>query len=110
LWLWHWPNVALNIYPGGMSTERFVPRGPGNVDLVLDYYFPEDASDDERRARTLEASFEVTAEDRQICEIVQRNLEAGIYRDGVLSPKHELGVAAFQQLVLDAIGQEVDRA
>ena len=27
VWLWRYPNLALNIYPGGMNVERFVPVG-----------------------------------------------------------------------------------
>jgi len=38
-------------------------------------------------------------EDAAICEAVQRNLDAGVYNGGVLSPKHEQGVALFQRLV-----------
>ena len=34
-----------------------------------------------------------------ITEAVQRNLNAGIYEHGRLSPKHERGVAHFQCLV-----------
>jgi len=46
----------------------------------------------------------VTAQDKQVCEEVQRNLSAGIYRGGVLSPKHEQGVAWFQARVAQAHG------
>jgi choline monooxygenase len=41
----------------------------------------------------------VTAEDKWICERVQENLAAGAYESGVLSPKHENGVAWFQAKV-----------
>jgi len=40
----------------------------------------------------------------QVCQEVQRNLEAGIYRGGVLSPKHEAGVAWFQDRIVAAHG------
>ena len=42
-------------------------------------------------------------EDRLICEAVQRRLSSGAYTSGVLSPRHERGVAAFQQLVREAL-------
>ena len=44
----------------------------------------------------------VTAQDKQICEAVRRNLDAGIYRGGVLSPKHEASVAWFQDRIVDS--------
>jgi choline monooxygenase len=34
---------------------------------------------------------------------VQRNLEAGVYDRGRLSPRHEGGVAAFQRWVREAV-------
>jgi choline monooxygenase len=46
----------------------------------------------------------IMAEDTTICEAVQRRLESGAYDSGVLSPRHEHGVAAFQRLVRVAVG------
>ena len=34
-------------------------------------------------------------------DILQRNLDAGIYRRGRLSPKHEQGVALFQRRIAE---------
>jgi choline monooxygenase len=51
-----------------------------------------------------EASDRVTAQDLAVCEEVQRNLMAGVYTGGVLSPKHEHGVAWFQARLAEAHG------
>jgi choline monooxygenase len=48
-------------------------------------------------------STEVTNEDIEICEVVQRNLDSGVYHEGWLSPRHETGVAAFQRWVREAV-------
>ena len=71
----------------------------------LDYLFlfSEDA-DEAEIERQIAASLVTTKEDIEICEAVQRNLDAGIYQTGRLSPKHEMGVAWFQKQVLRAIG------
>ena len=45
----------------------------------------------------------VTMEDVQICEAVQKNLEAGVYTAGRLSPRKEGGVHYFQSLVRNAM-------
>jgi choline monooxygenase len=50
-------------------------------------------------------SVAILDEDRAICEAVQRNLASGLARPGVLSPKHEAGVALVQALVADALGR-----
>lgn len=101
LWLWRYPNLALNIYPGGMNVERFVPDGPRRTLVVYDYFFRDLANpanaDVERMGR------EVLAEDRAICEAVQRNLEVGVYSAGVLSPRHENGLAAFHEWLAESL-------
>ena len=45
-------------------------------------------------------------EDLAICEAVQRNLEAGVYRAGVISAEREPGTAFFQRLVREALDGE----
>ena len=103
-WLWRWPNLALNLYPDGMNVERYEPLGPGRTRLVYDYFFrdldgPAAAGNEE----VVRVSSQITAEDVRICEAVQRNLEAGVYTAGRLSPRHEGGVFAFQRLVRAAV-------
>ena len=51
------------------------------------------------------ASEVTTIEDIAITEAVQRNLDAGIYATGRLSPKHEQGVAWFQSEITRALGR-----
>jgi choline monooxygenase len=99
-WLWRWPNLAVNLYAGGMSVERWFPAGPTTCRLVLDYWFA-DTSDEamERNRLDIEGSTTLCLEDQRICEAVQRNLEAGQYDTGLLSPRHEDGVGAFHDLV-----------
>jgi choline monooxygenase len=102
VWLWRHPNLALNVYPDGMNVERFLPDGPTRTRIVYWYFFAPDAS-----PAAVEASRKLSAslmdEDRAICEAVQRNLDAGVYERGPLSPRHESGVAAFQRWVRDAV-------
>jgi choline monooxygenase len=49
-------------------------------------------------------SHRVTGQDKQICEEVHRNLCAGIYQGGVLSPKHEQSIAWFQDRIAQSVG------
>jgi choline monooxygenase len=103
-WLWRFPNLALNLYPEGMTVERFLPLGPRRTRIVYDYFFRDlspaaQAANDE----IVRLSVEVLGEDRAICETVQRNLESGAYDTGRLSPRHENGVAYLQALVREAV-------
>jgi choline monooxygenase len=49
-------------------------------------------------------SKQIAEEDIGVCESVQRNMEAGVYTTGVLSPLQEGHIAAIQRLVRDAVG------
>ncbi len=102
-WAWLWPNLAINTYRHGYMVERMTATGPEETRLDYFYFF-----DPARTAELVDmfaVSDRVTAQDKQVCEEVQRNLRTGIYRGGVLSPKHEQGVAWFQARVAEAHGE-----
>lgn len=97
-WLWRWPNLALNLYPGAMNVEHWEPLAPGRCVLRYSYAFADPGAGDEID-EVVRVSAEITAEDAAICEAVQRNLESGAYEAGWLSPKHEGALAAFGRWV-----------
>jgi choline monooxygenase len=101
-WLWRWPNLALNLYPGGMCVERYDPLTHSDTRLRYSYAFA-DPTATTANDEAVRLSSEVTLEDVDICEAVQRNLDSGIYVEGWLSPRHESGVAAFQRWVREAV-------
>ena len=104
LWAFVLPNLGVNVYGHGLMMERMVPLGIGGTRLIYDFYLtPEAAANVAERTRILGTSGTVTAEDKWICERVQANIDAGVYEAGVLSPKHEVGVAWFQRFVASAI-------
>jgi choline monooxygenase len=102
LWAWLWPNLAINTYRHGFMVERMTPIGPAETQLDYFYYF--DPAKTAELAAMFVVSDRVTAQDKQVCEEVRRNLEAGVYREGVLSPKHERSVEWFQARVAEADG------
>jgi choline monooxygenase len=101
-WLWRWPNLALNLYPDGMCIERYDPLSPTSTRLRYTYAFA-DPSATAANDDVMRMSGEVTREDIEICEAVQRNLDSGVYHEGWLSPRHEGGLAAFQGWVRSAV-------
>ena len=100
-WLFRWPNLALNLYPDGMNVERILPNGPERTTIVYTYWFCEPGSAGAKESERL--SMLLMDEDKAMCEEVQRNLDAGVYDAGVLSPRHEAGVAQFQSLWRSAL-------
>ncbi|MGH6879192.1 MAG: aromatic ring-hydroxylating oxygenase subunit alpha [Rhizomicrobium sp.] len=105
LWAWMWPCLGVNVYANGLMMERMWPLDHVRTRLDYLYFFPPGAGEAGQQAAM--ASSEVTtAEDIAITEAVQRNLDAGIYDRGRLSPKHEEAVALFQRLVTGALALE----
>jgi len=102
-WAWLWPNLALNTYRHGFMVERMTPVGP--QETQLDYFYFFDPARTAELAEMFVVSDRVTAQDKQICEEVRRNLDAGVYRGGVLSPKHEQALSWFQGRVAEAYAE-----
>ena len=98
VWAFALPHLGFNSYgDDGLMMERMVPMGLSSTRLIYDYYLPPAiAANAQAVQRILSTSAIVTAEDKSICEKVQVNIDAGIYDQGVLSPKHEAGVGWFQ--------------
>ncbi|NOT42246.1 MAG: Rieske 2Fe-2S domain-containing protein [Alphaproteobacteria bacterium] len=104
LWAFVLPGLGINVYEHGLMMERMVPLGLSGTRLIYDFYLaPEAAADPIKRQQVISTSAIVTAEDKWICERVQANIDAGVYQAGVLSPKHEAGVAWFQAFVAGAL-------
>jgi len=105
LWAWLWPNLGVNVYgeDQGVMIERIAPMGHQATRLDYVYLTP---GGKPVGPETLEMSDAVLAEDLGIVEQVQANLDAGVYRTGRLSPRHEQAVAAFQEFVAEALTSE----
>ena len=103
LWVFRYPNLAINVYPDAMNVERIVPLSTTRTKIIYDY-FAVDTSDDSV-APMLEMSNVTLDEDQRIAEAVQVNLASGAYRSGTLSPKHEQGLAWFQSRVRASVSE-----
>ena len=93
---WLYPSFAFNVVPGGWAVERWLPRGHHEIDLFFEYFFQPDAPDIDRIHAMNET---VAEEDVRICEAVQRNLESGVYSEGLLSPKWEEPLLVFHDMI-----------
>jgi choline monooxygenase len=101
LWAWVWPNLEFTFHRGVLCIEHIRPLSPDST-LLWHLYLhePEDPGVDAAHI----TSERVTDEDAWMCERVQENIDAGVYRGGPLSPTHETAVAWFQERVARLIG------
>jgi len=105
LYFYRFPYLMLNLYDWGSSIATVEPLGAGRIRHINWYFFqdvsPEKAEDNRRSA---DWSGQIVTEDLDMLLGVQRNLNAGIYDRGPLSPKYEHAVKAFQDMVREALG------
>jgi choline monooxygenase len=100
LWAWVWPNLGLCVYRGVLLIEHMRPDGPDRT--IIDHIFLHEPEDPGVDAAMMNAE-RITEEDKWVSERVQQNLDAGVYKRGVLSPLHEGAVAWFQNRVAQAL-------
>lgn len=103
-WLWMWPNWTLSLFGGGMNTSRINPVAVDRT--VQDYWFwfaDTSEAGAAARAASRDGTMAVVAEDAGVCADTQANYAGGNYRPGPLSPRHEAGVAWFQDRVAAAL-------
>lgn len=103
-WLWMWPNWTLSLFDGGMNTSRINPLGPERTELIYHFYFADTSeATRDRRADTIARNIAVVEEDFGICIETQKNYQTGGYTPGPLSPRHEQGVAWFQDRIRETL-------
>jgi choline monooxygenase len=100
LYFYRFPYLMMSFYDWGSSLATVEPLGSGRI-RHINWYMFQDVSPERAEANRQSAdwSAEIVTEDFNIVRGVQRNLEAGVYLQGPLSPRHEHAVLAFQQMV-----------
>jgi phenylpropionate dioxygenase-like ring-hydroxylating dioxygenase large terminal subunit len=101
---WIWPVTKLYAMPGAqnLAVGPVSPLGPERTSAYLDYYFAEDATDEEI-AELIAFDDQVGLEDRALVESVQAGVRSGLLDEGRLMPESERLLAHFQGLVREAL-------
>ena len=99
---WRFPNFTFNSYPDGVSFVRMEPVGHAQTRLVYQFWTPDGAGTAELEAVAAYGT-QLAEEDIGIVEVVQQNLNAGVYERGPLSPRHENGLYHFHEMVRAAV-------
>ncbi|KAF2768111.1 ISP domain-containing protein [Teratosphaeria nubilosa] len=96
------PNVSTNITPAFMMIQRFVPSGPTTSSMQYQV-FRNKHSSDEQFDTVNQIYKRVMSEDKYLCDLAQKNLQAGVFVNGELHPKMEKGPLFFQKLCRDEV-------
>ena len=104
LWFYRFPGFQATLSAMSFKAERIEAAGPGRLRTENWSWFGDIDADE--RAAAFDWAQEIVHQDLGICEAVQRNLAAGVYKAGVLSPAQESNTALFQNLVREALNGE----
>jgi choline monooxygenase len=101
---WVWPATKVYVLPGppNLAAGPVAPLGPERSSGWLDYFFPEEVSDEEVD-ELLAFDDQVGLEDRSLVESVQAGVTSGLLEGGRLMPESERLLAHFQGLVREAL-------
>jgi choline monooxygenase len=99
-----WPSFTLNVVPGpqNMLPLVFQPLDAERTRVVADYFFSEDASEEQARG-IIEFGTEVGREDQALVESVHEGLRSGMVERGRLLLSSEHLIQHFQRLVARAL-------
>jgi choline monooxygenase len=105
---WIYPNLMINWYKGVMDSNLVCPRGVDQTEVVFDFYFADSSeAARERNLSSIAVSERIQAEDKAICESVQRGLESRAYTTGRLSVRREAGEHLFHRLLYTDLKTDV---
>jgi choline monooxygenase len=98
------PNTGINVFPGppNLSIGPIAPAGTGGTARFLDYFFAADA-DAAWIAEFLCFDDQIGREDAALVERVQRGVGAGVVDHGLLMPRSERLIAAFQEWIRERL-------
>jgi hypothetical protein len=92
-----------------MHLMRSVPVSPTTTRQEYDIYrLHTPLATPEAHSRMRKFYEQVTAEDVEVCDLVQKNLERGVFVRGPLHPVHERGVKAFQNMVVERLRRHLE--
>ncbi len=101
LWVYHFPGLQLVLGDKIFKAERVESESANHVRSKNWTWYGE--LDENARREAFEWGRQIVEEDFGICGDVTKNMRAGAYLPGPLSPQMEQHVARFQQIVKDIL-------
>lgn len=77
--------------------QRFIPHGPSKSVMYYEVYRNKNASEDDFQLIN-EMYKRVMSEDKALCELAQRNVNNGVFINGEMHPRLEMGPLYIQKL------------
>ncbi len=95
-YFWLFPNLMLNLYPWGLSLNQVLPQG---IDKTIVRYFTFVWDDSQWGQGAGADTNHVELEDQAVVEAVQQGIQSRYWLPGQYSPRHEMGVRWFHDMM-----------
>jgi phenylpropionate dioxygenase-like ring-hydroxylating dioxygenase large terminal subunit len=105
---YYFPNSSMTVSPHFFMMQKFIPKGPSSSLMHYEVY---------RNKHSSEADFQainqmykrIMSEDKALCHLAQKNINAGVFVNGELHPRLEKGPLYFQKSVRDVVTEHYKR-
>ncbi|KAK0289106.1 hypothetical protein LTR35_000482 [Friedmanniomyces endolithicus] len=99
---YYFPNVSTNISPHFFMIQRFVPSSPTTSSMQYQVFRNKHSSEEDFQLVN-NIYKRIMSEDKYLCDLAQKNLQAGIFVNGELHPRMEKGPLYFQKVCRDVV-------
>ncbi|KAK3704820.1 hypothetical protein LTR37_013652 [Vermiconidia calcicola] len=105
---YYFPNVSTNVTPHFFMIQRFVPSGPKSSQMRYEVYRNKNSTEQEFQLVN-KIYKRIMSEDKYLCNLAQKNLDAGVFVNGEMHPRLEKGPLYFQKKVRDTVTEHFKR-
>ncbi|RHZ70299.1 hypothetical protein CDV55_104714, partial [Aspergillus turcosus] len=102
------PNASITVSPHFFFMQRFVPLSPTRSIMKYEVYRNKNSSDDDFE-KINQIYKRIMSEDKYLCDLTQKNINAGVFVNGELHPEMEKGPLYFQKVVRDLVVEHYER-
>ena len=88
--------------------QRFVPKGPKTSSMRYEVYRNKHSTD-EQFDLVNQIYKRIMSEDKYLCDLAQKNLNAGVFVNGEMHPRLEKGPLHFQKTVRETVMEHYKR-
>jgi hypothetical protein len=88
--------------------QKFVPNGPTSSSMQYEVFRNKDSSEEDFQLVN-QIYKRIMSEDKYLCDLAQKNLNAGVFINGEMHPQMEKGPLYFQKVVRDTVKSHYER-
>ncbi|PVI07109.1 ISP domain-containing protein [Periconia macrospinosa] len=99
---YYWPHASSTVSPHFFFMQKFMPTSPTTTHVYYEVYRNRHSS--EQDFQTINEMYKrIMSEDKELCNLAQKNLNAGVFINGELHPHMEKGPLYFQKVCREIV-------